>query len=99
MLKSVLLAGFLVSSVGAGSQTAPVQHASVNPRANELSDREPLLKSWALRLHDRNHDGWLTSFEAAAAAESFREVADADRDGRVSLREYDAALEFIRARY
>lgn len=99
MLRFVVFAGLIVTSFGAAAQTAPVQPASVNPRANELFDREPLLKSWALRIYDRNHDGWLTSFEAAAAAEGFRGVADADRDGRVSLREYDAALEFIRARY
>lgn len=81
------------------SQSVAAQPASVNPRANELFDREPVLKSWALRIYDINHDGWLTTFEAADAAASFRDIADADRDGQVSLSEYGTALDFIRARY
>ena len=55
-----------------------------------------------LVIEHRRLKTWLPiggELEAAAAAESFRDVADADRDGRVSLREYGAALEFIRARY
>ena len=72
---------------------------SLNPRALELFDREPVLKAWALRSYDRNHDGWLTLYEAQAAADSFRDVADGNRDGRVSMTEYAAALDFIRARY
>lgn len=99
MLESMLLTALLVASAAAEAQAAPVLTASVNPRANELFEREPLLKDWAIRIYDRNHDGWLTSFEAAEAADSFREVADANRDGQVSLPEYDTALALIRARY
>lgn len=73
--------------------------ASINPRANELFDREPGLKSWALRRFDANKDGWLTMFEAQPAADAFREIADVNRDGQVSVREYADAIEFIRVRY
>lgn len=89
----------LILLVAGTAHAAPLQTASVNPRATELFEREPLLKGWALRIYDRNHDGWLTSFEAQAAADSFRDIADGDRDGRVSVGEYAAALDFIRARY
>ena len=75
------------------------REAGLNPRANELFDREPVLKAWALRIHDRNHDGWLTLYEAQTAANSFREMADGNDDGRVSVSEYAAAIDFVRARY
>jgi hypothetical protein len=73
--------------------------ASLNPRVLELFDREPQLKQWALRIFDRNRDGWLTLFEAQSAANEFRDIADEDGDGQVSVREYSAALDFIRVRY
>ena len=70
-----------------------------NPRAHELFDRDPVLKLWAIQRFDENHDGWLTSYEAQAAAEAFRDIADENRDGQVSVGEYSAAVDFIRARY
>ena len=73
--------------------------ASINPRANELFEREPVLKIWALQRFDANKDGWLTLYEAQPAADAFREIADINRDGQVSLREYGAAIDFIRVRY
>jgi hypothetical protein len=73
--------------------------ASVNPRAHELFERDPALMQWALRLYDGNRDGWLTLFEAQAAADGFQDIADENRDGKVSVREYGAAVEFIRVRY
>lgn len=97
MWKYALLPPLLLASIQAVAQ--PVRQASVNPRANELFDREPVLKAWALRIYDRNHDGWLTLYEAQAAADSFREIADGNRDGRVSVSEYAAAIDFVRARY
>ncbi len=87
---------FLVLLAASAAYQSP---AGFNPRAHELFDREPLLKQWALRFHDRNRDGWLTLYEAQPAAEAFREIADENRDGRVSVREYRAALDFIRVRY
>ena len=72
---------------------------SFNPRANELIGSDPAIQQWALARFDRNHDGWLTLYEAQPAASAFRELADADRDGRVTVREFEAAVAFIRARY
>ena len=71
----------------------------VNPHANELFDRDPQLKAWAVRLYDSNRDGWLTLFEAQPALKAFKDIADADRDGRVSTYEYDRAKEFVAARW
>ena len=73
--------------------------ASLNPHANALFDRDPQLKAWALRLYDANHDGWLTLYEAQAAIAMFKEIADADRDGRVTTYEYARAKEFVAARW
>ena len=73
--------------------------ASFNPRANELVASDPIIQRWALERFDRNHDGWLTLYEAQPAAAAFRDLADSDRDGRVTVREYQAAVAFIRARY
>jgi hypothetical protein len=72
--------------------------ASINPRANELFDRDPLLYAWAVRYYDGNHDGWLTLYEAQPALAAFKDIADGDRDGRVTPDEYDRAKEYIAAR-
>ena len=73
--------------------------AAFNPHANELFERDHDLKAWALQLYDRNQDGWLTLFEAQPALAQFKEIADADRDGRVTTYEYARAKEFIAARW
>lgn len=73
--------------------------ASFNPHANELFDRDPQLKAWALRLYDANHDGWLTLYEAQPALAMFKDIADADRDGRVTTYEYARAKAFVAARW
>ena len=73
--------------------------APLNPNANELFDRDPELKVWALRLYDTNHDNWLTLYEAQPAIKAFKEIADADRDGRVTPYEYARAKEFVAARW
>ena len=73
--------------------------ATLNPNANELFDRDAELKAWALRLYDTNHDGWLTLYEAQPAIRTFKEIADADRDGRVTTYEYQRAKEFVAARW
>ena len=73
--------------------------ASVNPYAHELFDRDPQLKAWALKLYDSNSDGWLTLYEAQPAIRAFKDIADADRDGRVTTHEYRRAKEFVAARW
>ena len=72
--------------------------APVNPHANALFDRDPMIKAWAVRMFDTNHDGWLTLYEAQPALVAFKDLADGDRDGRVTTYEYDRAKEFIEAR-
>ena len=71
----------------------------LNPRAIEFVQRDPVVKQWALTRFDRNRDGWLTLFEAQEAVEQFREIADEDRDGRISVREFDGGVAFLKARY
>ncbi len=90
-----LLALLLVGSPAASVPTA----APFNPRAIELIDSVPAIKQWALRLFDTNHDGWLTLYEAQPAVAAFRDIADGDHDQRVTTREFEAAVAFIKARY
>lgn len=78
---------------------APVEASAINPRAGELLEREPSLRSWALRFYDANGDGWLTLGETQAAVDAFRALADSDGDGQVTVSEYRAAVAFIAARY
>jgi len=87
--------GFII---GLAAQ-ATLASAPVNPNANELFDRDPELKAWALRLFDTNHDGWLTLYEAQPALAAFKEIADADKDGRVTTFEYRRAKDFVTARW
>ena len=71
----------------------------LNPRALEFVERDPAVRQWALSRFDRNHDGWLTLFEAQEAVDEFRRIADENRDGHVSLREYQGGVAFVKARY
>ncbi len=73
--------------------------ATPNPRAVEFVERDPAVRAWALARYDANHDGWLTTFEAEAAREAFRDIADANRDGRLTVSEYDGGVAFVRTRY
>lgn len=73
--------------------------AAFNPNANALFDRDPVLRGWAVRRYDSNGDGWLTLYEAQPALAAFREIADGDRDGRITTAEYRRAKEYIAARW
>lgn len=84
--------------IGLAAQAAIAASAPVNPNANTLFDRDPAIKAWAIRIYDSNHDGWLTLYEAQPALAAFKELADGNRDGRVTTYEYDRAREFIEAR-
>ena len=79
-------------------QAAPAP-ASLNPRANDLFERDAILREWAVRQFDSNRDGWLTLYEAQPALGAFRQIADGDGDGRVTTAEYRRAKEFIAARW
>ena len=92
----------MVLLLAAAAQQAPVQPtpASISaPSATQLFERDWVLMNWALKFHDRDRDILLEPSEAAAAAADFRNIADADGDGRVTPAEYRAAREFILARY
>ena len=78
---------------------APLPTPAFNPRAVELIESDPALKQWALRIYDTNHDGWLSLYEAQPAVAAFRDIADGDHDQRVTVREFESGLAFIRARY
>ncbi len=86
------------AAVAAGIPATTPVSAPVNNQANALFDRDAALKQWALRLYDTNRDGWLTLYEAQPALAAFKQLADGDRDGRVTTYEYDRAKEYIAAR-
>ena len=85
--------GLMIALVG---QAAVAVITVVN--AHLLFGRDVVLKQWAVRTHDTNRDGWLTLYEAQGALAAFKELADGDRDGRVTTYEYARAKEFIAVR-
>ena len=95
---SLLLTLTAQAAVAASTPVAAPVPASVNNQANALFDRDAVLKEWALRRYDSNRDGWLTLYEAQPALAAFKQLADGDRDGRVTTYEYDRAKEFILGR-
>jgi hypothetical protein len=85
-------------ATAAGAQPTSAR-LSPTPAAMELFERDWVLMNWALKFYDRNRDILIEPDEAAAAAEAFRKMADANGDGRVTTEEYRAARAFILARY
>ena len=96
---TVMLSALLSLVLAAAPISVPASDAAFNPRAGDLIDSDPALKQWAVRFYDSNKDGWLTLYEAQPAVTAFRDIADADHDGRVTAREFDAGVAFISARY
>ena len=88
----------LAMIIALAGQAAIAASTPVNPNANALFDRDVVLKQWAVRTYDSNRDGWLTLYEAQGALAAFKDLADGDRDGRVTTYEYDRAKEFIASR-
>ena len=87
-----------LEAAAAQPQAQPASRPA-NPRAIELFDRDWVLNQWAKRQFDKNGDGVISVDEAQPAAQAFKEIADGDRDGRVTPYEYERAREFILARY
>ncbi|HVM36820.1 MAG TPA: hypothetical protein VM265_00320 [Sphingomicrobium sp.] len=88
--------------LAAAAAAAPAQtpaSSALNPRAIELFQKDWVLMDWALRFHDRDRNGELSIAEADAGARAFKEMADADGDGRVTTQEFAAARQFLVARY
>jgi len=96
-----MLGTVVLMALEAAAAQPPAQPASqpANPRAIELFDRDWVLNQWAKRQFDKNGDGVISVDEAQPAAQAFKEIADGDRDGRVTPYEYERAREFILARY
>ena len=86
-------------ALAAANPAQPAAPANLNPRAFDLFERDPVLNAWAIRTFDLNRDGWLTLYEAEPAVSAFREMADTDGDGRVTVGEFEAARAFVEARY
>ncbi len=80
-------------------QVAATSAAAFNPHANDLFDRDDVLRVWAVKHFDRNGDGWLTLYEAQPAIQTFKAIADSDGDDRITTVEYRRARTFIVARY
>jgi|SRR5690349_4343192 len=74
-------------------------NAPVTPQARMIFEKDWVLMNWALKFYDTDRDILLEPNEAQSAAAAFRDMADANRDGRVTTDEYRAAREFILARY
>ena len=96
---------FIAASALAGGICAPAaaaqqrSDAGFNPRAIELFERDWALMHWAVKQHDGDADGLISTAEANRAALAFKTIADGDSDGRVTPYEYQRAREFIIARY
>jgi hypothetical protein len=73
--------------------------ASPTPAALQIFERDWVLMNWALKYFDVNGDILLEPAEAQAAAERFRQIADVNRDGRLTPEEYRAAREHILTQY
>ena len=97
MVRFVLVA-FALASTPLAAESMPAS-LGLKPAALGLFERDWVLMNWALKHYDRDRDILLEPPEAEAAAAEFREIADADGDGRVTPYEYRAAREFILARY
>ena len=97
MMRSLLLLVTLLASERVEAQRqrnspSPTRASvGVTPEARSLFERDWVLMNWALKYFDSDHDLLLDPGEAAAAAARFREIADTNRDGRVSTAEYRAA--------
>ena len=79
----VLLAMLAIVAAPASAQMSPASDLPF-PRAVELFERDWVLMDWALKRFDANRDGILSSAEAQPAARAFKQMADGDRDGRVT---------------
>jgi hypothetical protein len=88
-----LLLAFLMVACAVPARSQP---ARPNP-ARAVFESDWVLMNWALKFFDRDRDIMLSDGEAQAAAEAFRDMADTNRDGRITPQEYSAARAAILA--
>jgi hypothetical protein len=94
-----MVGSVLLVLAAAAAQTPVPASVSVTPATLQLFERDWVLMNWALKYYDSNLDILLSPTEAQRAADAFRKIADADRDGRVTPQEYRAARELVLAGY
>ena len=94
-----MASALLLLTVATAAAAQPTPASLQTSAAMELFERDWVLMNWALKFYDRNRDILIEPDEAAAAANAFRKMADANGDGRVTQEEYRAARAFILARY
>ena len=100
MVRALGLGVWFIAAAGAAQQPQPTPaSAPVTQQVRMIFEKDWVLMNWALKFYDTDRDILLEENEAQAAAVAFREMADANRDGRVTTDEYRAAREFILARY
>jgi hypothetical protein len=96
--------GFAMLLLSAATANPPVAaqgppaRLAATPAALDLFEQDWVLMNWALKHYDRNGDILLEPGEAETAAAAFRNLADANRDGRVTVDEYRAARALILSR-
>ena len=94
MIRAIVGLSLLAAALPASAQPTPASLKAM-PAAQPLFERDWVLMNWALKLYDANRDILLEPQEAQAAAEAFRNIADTNRDGRVTPEEYRAARQLI----
>ena len=90
-----------LAAAAAADPTIPATQASapVTPQGRMIFEKDWVLMNWALKFYDADRDIMLEPNEAQSAAAAFRDMADANHDGRVTTDEYSSARAFILARY
>lgn len=94
-----LLLNLVAAAVADPTVLATQASSPVTPQVRMIFERDWVLMNWALKFYDADRDILLEPEEAQKAAIAFREMADANHDGRVTTDEYRAAREFILARF
>jgi hypothetical protein len=94
MVRAII--GLVIASAAAPAyaQATPASLKTV-PAAQGLFERDWVLMNWALKFYDADRDILLEPNEARVAAEAFRNLADTNKDGRVTPDEYRAARQMI----
>jgi hypothetical protein len=97
MLRIVTGLSLLSWAATAWAQATPAS-LKTPPPALRLFERDWVLMNWALKYYDANRDILIDPQEAQAAADAFRSLADANKDGRVTPDEYRSARQSILTR-